>query len=134
MLLDVDGTSLDGRKAGEVMEELGKMAYTVGIARPPPPKDEMDELPVDDHAGWLHVTRAKLLFVGGLTASGPSRKCWANLSMIDGTITLYEEVVRGSKREVVTLPLEGCVCKAPPSSKKVSIRAKAVFTLTVTLT
>ena len=50
------------------------------------------------------------------------------------TITLYEEVVRGSKREVVTLPLEGCVCKAPPSSKKVSIRAKAVFTLTVTLT
>ena len=46
-----------------------------------------------EHAGWLHVTRATLKFVGGLTASGPSHKCWG---VLQGTsITLYEEQVRG---------------------------------------
>ncbi len=118
VLLEVEGEPLDGRRASAVLEQLQRPAYFVTIARPHhslKPSDD-DELPVGEHAGWLHLTRAKLLFIGGLTASGPSHKCWANMN--DGVLTLYEETVRGEKRTALELPLDGAVCKAPPPTKK----------------
>ena len=80
--------------------------------------DQLLHLPVGEHAGWLHLTRARNLFVGGLTATGPSHKSWANLE--GGALTLYEERVRGEARVKTVLSLDGAVAKAPPSSKRVS--------------
>ena len=93
----LDGVDLDGRRASAVMEGHQRPSYALTVARAHAPArgEEPDELPVGDKCGWLHLTRAKLLFVGGLTAVGPSHKCWANLS--EGTLSLYEEVVRGER-------------------------------------
>ena len=123
VVLEIDGVDLDGRMAEEVLEEMGKATYSVLVARPKAAKEaDSDELPVGEHAGWLHVTRARNLFIGGLTAAGPSYKCWA---VVQGnTLTLYEERVRGEKRVQTKLKLDGATCKAPPSSKKAEARQK----------
>jgi len=123
VILEVEGEGLDGRKASKVIEELQRPAVFLTIARPHTElkqSDESDELPVGEHSGWLHMTRAKLLFIGGLTASAPSHKSWANLD--DGKLTLFEETVRGEKRTALELSLEGAVCKAPPPTKKGSVQ------------
>lgn len=105
------------------MEELAKPTYTVLVARPKAHKaPDSDELPVGEHAGWLHITRARNLFIGGLTAAGPAYKCWAVLQ--GNNLTLYEERVRGEKRVKIPFGLRGAVCKAPPSSKKAEMRKK----------
>ena len=67
---------LDGRKASEVMEAAARPSYTLTVARPQAKlATDEEELPVGEHAGWLHVTRARLLFVGGLTASRCTCMC-----------------------------------------------------------
>lgn len=100
------------------------------------------------------MTRARNLFIGGLTAAGPSYKCWAvrpariqsttRLVLCDhyrflalmcpvvcawqvlqgNAFTLYEERVRGEKRVKTVLTLNGAICKAPPSSKKQAALAR----------
>lgn len=77
-LVQVEGVSLDGRKASDVIEELGRAAYFLTVARPHTQLEkslDTEELPVGEHAGWLHMTRAVLLFIGGLTATGYSHCC-----------------------------------------------------------
>ena len=59
--------------------------------------------------------------IGGLTAAGPSYKCWAVLQ--GNTLTLYEEHMRGEKRVKTPLSLAGANVKSPPSSKKAAARA-----------
>ena len=124
VILEVNGVDCDGRKASDMMEELNQEKYVVTLARPKAEKqDDSDELPVGEHAGWMHVTRARNLFIGGLTAAGPSYKCWAVLQ--GNTLTLYEEHMRGEKRVKTPLSLAGANVKSPPSSKKAAARAAA---------
>ena len=68
----------------------------------------------------MHAIHACIPHVHGMCIARMHR-CWANLR--EGTLGLYEEVVRGERRARVELPLGGCVCKAPPSSKKRSVSA-----------
>ena len=126
VVLAVDGIPCDGRKVAEILDELQKPTYMLTVGRPEAKRaseKEGNELPVGEHAGWLHLTRARNLFVGGLTATGPSHKSWANLE--GGALTLYEERVRGEARVKTVLSLDGAVAKAPPSSKRVSAAKEA---------
>ena len=75
------------------------MPAVLGLHAPGHPTGGVEQL----DAGWLHLTRARNLFVGGLTATGPSHKSWASLQA--GTLTLYEEKVRGEARVKTTLSL-----------------------------
>ena len=126
VVLKIDGVPLDGRKAVDVMDEMQKGDYTFYVVRlKGAPKDEDEELPFGEHSGWVHMTPAKQLFVGGLTAAGPSHKCWGCLQ--HGVLMLYEETVRGEKRTKKEFPLDGASCKAPPSSKKAAARASLLL-------
>jgi len=115
VVLGVDGTDLDGRKAGEMIEELQKPAVQLEVARSVEEgKKDDGELPEGEHSGWVQMQQAKFLFIGGLTASSPVHKTWA--AIVDGQLLLYVEKVRGQPLSKMEFHLEGCVVKTPPKS------------------